>query len=201
MSGEHPYRDITVEVGTIEVKSVNFPVIVGCGGKYESETGEAGNRGKCIEVVHTKLLHEPLCNKAHFVLLNGSVGLPLDAKDPLAANNVLAGGSRDCGPCVSIDEGGNLAVNCLLPFRPVRARACLVESFRVILSFSDSSVKDVLTICKESKIRRGRVGGEHANVIVMGIIGMHPTACFLAGWFIKFLARSPFSALNGSLFG
>lgn len=75
---------------------------------------------------------------------------------------------------MSVVESGDLTVHCLLPFWPVRARACLLEHFWAVLSFGDDSFKNVLAICKESKIREIRVGGEHTKVVMMWIVGVHP---------------------------
>jgi hypothetical protein len=62
-----------------------------------------------------RYLCESLRYEARFVLVYAAVGLALDAKDPLAANNVAASGARDRFPGARVFECLDLAIHRLEP--------------------------------------------------------------------------------------
>ena len=108
--------EFAIEVGTIEVESVNIPVIAGGNGENESKTGETCNWGEGVEVVNAKLLCEASSDEAGLVLFYGPIGLPFDVKNPFAADDVLVGGSGNVNPGSHTFEAVDFTVHGLLPF-------------------------------------------------------------------------------------
>ena len=120
--------ELIIEIGTIEVESVDILVIVGGDSEKNSETGKTCNWGEGVKVVNALLLCEALSNEVGLVLFYGPTCLLFDVENPLAANNILDSGLRDCAPCVSTVKGGSFAIHHLLPFWPVGARICSIQS-------------------------------------------------------------------------
>ena len=90
--------EFTVEVRAVEIECVDLPVVVRGDGKDGTNTGEAHDWGVSVKIIDAEPLRESAGYEARFVLLDGSVGLALDAKYPLAAYDVLVGGSGNIGP-------------------------------------------------------------------------------------------------------
>ena len=74
---------LAIEIGAVEVESVNIPVIAGSDGKNDLETGEACDWGEGIEVVDAELLCEASSNDK-FV-----PGLPENLKTSLMLQHML----------------------------------------------------------------------------------------------------------------
>jgi len=115
--------------------SVDVPVVAGGVSEDDPKAGEPCDWGECVEVIDAVFLSESTCDEARLVLFDGPVGLPLDSENPLAADNVLAGGSQDSGPRSGLLQSGDFAVHGLLPLGPIGAGPRLCESLRVAWNF------------------------------------------------------------------
>lgn len=192
--------EFTIEICAVEVKGVDVPVVTSGNGEDVSETGEACNWGKGVEIVDAKFLCEASGNEAGLILFYGPVGLPFDAENPFASDDVFAGRSLNICPGFGFVEGSNFAIHRLLPFWPVGARSCLIECFRIVLYFRYGCFKEVFTFGEVGEVARSGVVGVCASVIIMGMIGVHPAAHGSGRWCVIFFTCGSFSLLDSSLF-
>lgn len=69
------FTQLSIEVCAVEVKCVDVPVMSGGDSENGVETREFSNRRESVEIVHTKLLHKPLCNEVCLVFFNKTIGV------------------------------------------------------------------------------------------------------------------------------
>ena len=189
-----------IEVGAIEVEGVGVPVVASGDGEDDAKAGKLRNGGESVEVIHAELLRESLCDEACFVLFDSTVGLPLDAKDPFASDDILVGGSGNVDPGSHTFEGADFTVHGLLPFRPVCAGLCFFKRFGVILKFGGGRFEEGFRVCEISIVAVCKVVGVRARVTGVLVVRMHIVTCGTTGGFIKFFACCSFSMLDCKIF-
>ena len=94
--------ELAVEVCAVEIKCVDLPVIACSNGKNGADTSKVCDWGISVKVINAEPLRESTGYKACFVLLNGSIGLALDAKYLFATDDVLVCRSGNVDPSSSI---------------------------------------------------------------------------------------------------
>lgn len=109
----------SVEECTVEVKDLDGPVILSSSGEDGANAGEVCNGGECVSVVSAIDLSEAVCYKSSLIFVDFAGSILLDAKDPLAANNVLASGFVDHLLCSRSLKSIQLFLHRFLPHRPV----------------------------------------------------------------------------------
>ena len=92
------FAKFAVEVGAIEIKCVDDPVVSGGVREYNAEACESRDWGESVEIIDALSLSESARYEARLVFFDSSIGFPFDSENPLAADDILAGGFRDGDP-------------------------------------------------------------------------------------------------------
>ena len=104
--------------------------------KEETNTDSVNDGAKGIKIFEALLLPVPLCNEMSLVAINGTINMIFESEDPLDAEHVHLGWTRDEKPGLSVNKSAIFKLHRLAP-HGIRGSLGKVESFQ--MSVGDGS--------------------------------------------------------------
>jgi hypothetical protein len=123
--------ELAMEEGVLDVELASLPFKGECDGEDDTDRGRFDNWTKRLIKVNTLLLRETAKHPSCFVAVEGSIGLQLVAKYPLAGDNVGIPRRRHEIPSVVATESTILLGHSLEPVGILERRTCEEGNRRV----------------------------------------------------------------------